>query len=128
MSLILPAPAQLRIMVKYALRLGKSEDAERYAAILAPLPAAFNKHFFDSANATYTEIRWDGYRIDPQTTISLAWHLRVVPEEHQVAVIQTLVDDIAAHNYHLNVGIVGVKFLLPTLSQEFKTAVTPTLT
>jgi hypothetical protein len=36
-------------------------------------------------------------------------------EDYQ-AVIDTLVDDVAAHDWHLDVGIVGIKFLLPALS------------
>ena len=41
--------------------------------------------------------------------------LGVIPDTHRAAVIRTLLDDLAAHDYHLNVGIVGAKFLLPTL-------------
>ena len=33
---------QLRILVKWASLLGHKADAARYAAVLAPLPAAFN--------------------------------------------------------------------------------------
>ena len=47
--------------------------------------------------------------MSPQTTISLAWQLGVIPDEHRAAVIDTLVNDIVAHDFHLNVGIVGVK-------------------
>jgi hypothetical protein len=43
--------------------------------------------------------------------------LGVIPEAHKEAVVQTLVDDVAAHGYHLNVGIVGAKFLFPTLAE-----------
>jgi alpha-L-rhamnosidase len=84
--------------------------------VLAPLPAAFNNLFFDEANATYREPNKNyGGALSPQTTISLAWQLGVIPEAHKAAVVETLVDDLAAHGYHLNVGIVGAKFLLPTL-------------
>ena len=55
--------------------------------------------------------------LSPQTTISLAAELGVIPPEHEEKVIQTLVDDIASHDWHLNCGIVGIKYLLPTLSK-----------
>ena len=95
---------QLRIMVKQATLLGHHDDAARYSAALAPLPAAWNKHFFDEANATYREPNKNyGGALSPQTTISLAWQLGVIPEEHKARVAQTLVDDVASHGYHLNV-------------------------
>jgi hypothetical protein len=50
--------------------------------------------------------------------ISLASELGVIPAEHKADVIQTLVDDIAAHDWHLNCGIVGIKYLLKTLSEN----------
>jgi alpha-L-rhamnosidase len=109
---------QLRIMTKVAARLGHTEDAARYGAVLAPLSAAFNSRFFDAKNSTYREPnRHYGGALSPQTTISLAWQLGVIPEEHKAAVVQTLVDDVASRDYHLNVGIVGCKFLFPTLAE-----------
>ena len=57
------------------------------------------------------------HRHPPQTTISLAWHLGVIPAKHRDAVINTLVNDVASRGYHLDTGIVGIKFLLATLSQ-----------
>ena len=38
--------------------------------------------------------------------------------ELRARVVTTLIDDIAAHGYHLNTGIVGIKFLLPVLCEE----------
>ena len=109
---------QLRIIVKYATILGKHDDAARYADVLAPLPAAFNQLFFDKGNATYREPNKNyGGALSPQTTISLAWQLDVIPESAKAAVLQTLLNDVASHGYHLNVGIVGAKFLFPTLAE-----------
>eukprot|EP01050_Picozoa_sp_SAG11_P018426 SAG11_NODE_2779_length_2979_cov_1.574306_3_plen_59_part_01 len=45
---------QLRIVVKFASRLGHNADAARYAKVLAPLPAAFNKHYFVKGNTTHS--------------------------------------------------------------------------
>lgn len=111
---------QLRLLCKYALLLEHADDYKHYSGILAPLPAAFNARLFDAANATYIEPgrSSNAQQLSVQTTISLAYQLGVIPDEHLDTVIDTLVADIAAHDYHLNVGIVGIKYLLPTLSQS----------
>jgi len=49
--------------------------------------------------------------------------LGLVPEGDEEAVAKNLVDDIAANDWHLNVGIIGVKYLLPTLSKLGRTDV-----
>lgn len=110
---------QLRIVIKWAQRLGFHADAARFAAVLAPLPAAFNKHYFLAGNSTHKATYREPHRsLSPQMAISLAYQLGVIPlTNHTAEVIQSLVDDIAAQGYHHNVGIVGAKFLFPTLAQ-----------
>jgi alpha-L-rhamnosidase len=110
--------SQLRIVSRYAGILGHTEDQKKYADLAAAVTDQFNKHFFNAANATYEEPgRQCGEYLGVQATISLAYELGVIPPEHEEAVINTLVDDIARHDWHLNVGIVGIKYLLPTLSK-----------
>jgi hypothetical protein len=46
---------QLEIVVKHAKLLGKVADVARYSALLAPLPKAFNAHFFNATTAMYGE-------------------------------------------------------------------------
>jgi hypothetical protein len=58
--------------------------------------------------------------LSPQTMISLAAHLGIIPAADFDAVMDTLVDDVASHGWHLNVGIVGIKYLLPALSAAGK--------
>eukprot|EP01051_Picozoa_sp_SAG22_P021791 SAG22_NODE_4957_length_1123_cov_0.965820_2_plen_203_part_00 len=99
---------QLRIVAEVAARLGHHADAARYAGLAALLPAAFNKHYFVAGNATHKATYREPHRpLSPQMAISLAWQLGVVPAAHKAEVIQSLVDDVAAQGYHLNVGIVG---------------------
>jgi hypothetical protein len=53
-----------------------------------------------------------------QATTSLAIELGLVPPQDITAVTDVLVDDVMVkHNGHLDVGIVGVKYLLSSLSQ-----------
>ena len=110
---------QLRIVAKYAKRLGLAQDAARYTAVEAPLPLAFNAKFLlvQGGNATYREIPAPRQALSVQTTISMAYRLGVIPPQHLQACVKTLVDDVAAHGYHVNTGIVGIKFLLPFLSE-----------
>jgi len=110
--------SQLRVVARYAGILGHTADQSRYQGLADGAALAFNKAFFNPEKATYEEPgRTCAEYLSPQTTISLAAELGVIPAEHEAAVIQTLVDDIASHDWHLNVGIVGIKYLLPTLSK-----------
>ena len=111
--------SQLRIVSTYAGILGKPADEKKYGDLATTAAADFNKHFFNAANATYEEPgRTCKEYLSTQTMISLASELGVIPAEHHDAVIQTLVDDIASHDWHLNCGIVGIKYLLKTLSKN----------
>ena len=77
------------------------------------------KHFFDAKNNVFAEPgRPAGAEeLSLQTCISLANTLKVIPENASAAVFDNLVNDVMnVHGGHLNVGIVGVKELLPALS------------
>ena len=108
--------SELRIVAEYAGILGKTADQKKYAQLAEAAGLAYNKHFYDAGNKTYDETRTCGEYLSPQTKISLAAALDLIPADDYDAVIDTLVDDVAAHGWHLNVGIVGIKYLLPTLS------------
>ena len=108
--------SELRIVAEYAGILGKTADQEKYSGLATAAGEAFNKHFYKAASHTYDENRTCGEYLSPQTTISLAAALNLIPEADFDSVMDTLVDDVAAHGWHLNVGIVGIKYLLPTLS------------
>lgn len=64
----------------------------------------------------------DAETLSIQTTISLADELGLIPAEDYPEVISNLVQDIVGNNSgHLNTGIVGIKYLLPTLSRANRT-------
>lgn len=110
---------QLRMVSKYAGILGNPADASYYAALAESASAAFVKHFFDAKNNVFAEPgRPAGAEeLSLQTCISLANTLKVIPENASAAVFDNLVNDVMnVHGGHLNVGIVGVKELLPALS------------
>lgn len=109
---------QLRTMSRYAGILGHSSDEAMFGSLATNVSNAFVSRFFDAANATFREPgRNCSEELTPQTTISLATTLGLVPAEHQAAVTETLVHDILVNNNgHLNVGIVGVHELLSALT------------
>lgn len=108
--------SELRVVAEYAGILGKTADQQKYSQLAEAASVAFNKHFYRPAEKTYDENRTCGEYLSPQTKISLAAALDLIPAADYDAVIDTLVDDVAANGWHLNVGIVGIKYLLPTLS------------
>ena len=107
---------ELRIVAKYAQILGKQPDFVKYSKLATDAAAAYNKAFYDPVGKTYAEKRACSEYLSPQTMISLSAALGIIPTADYDAVIDNLVADVAAHGWHLNVGIVGIKYLLPALS------------
>ena len=108
---------ELRIVAKYAQILGHAADHVKYTKLAEAAAAAYNRKFYDPVAKTYRELNRDcGEYLSPQTLISLSAALGVIPAADYDAVIDNLVADVAAHDWHLNVGIVGIKYLLPALS------------
>lgn len=104
-------------MARYAGILGKPNDETRYSALAASAVDAFNRNFYDATRKTYVENnRTCGERLSVQTLISLAAALDIIPTADFDAVMDNLVADVAANDWHLDVGIVGIKYLLGTLS------------
>jgi alpha-L-rhamnosidase len=115
---------QLRIVSRYARLLGHPADEAKYKKVAEAAADSFVRHFYNDANKTFAEPnRTCGQYLSPQTAISLGNELGLVPSGDEEAVTQSLVDDVAAHGWHLDVGIVGVKYLLPTLSKLGRTDV-----
>lgn len=101
-------------MARHAAILGHTDDQAKYSALAASVAAAFYKHFYDATAKTFREPnRTCNEYLSVQTLISLAAALDVIPMDDYDAVIDNLIDDV---DWHLDVGIVGVKYLLPALS------------
>ncbi len=86
--------------------LGKSADAEKYAALSESIKAAYNKYMISD----------DGI-IQPghQAAYIRALALDMVSEEKRPLVIAQLKKELEAANYHLNTGFLSTVYLLPTL-------------
>ena len=109
---------ELRLVARFAAKLGEAADAARFAAQAAAVAAAFQRTFYDPQNTTYREPNRTCHEyLGPQTGIGLAAALGVVPAEDAAAVAASLVHDVAVANKgHVQAGIVGAKAVLPALS------------
>jgi alpha-L-rhamnosidase len=90
--------------------LGHSTDAASYAELAGQLKDAFNHEFFNPQTGSYAT--------GSQTANALPLFLQMVPKEHFDQVAENLINDILyAHNTHVTTGFIGVRYLMPTLTQ-----------
>lgn len=100
------------LMEQIAEVLGKTEDAREFAALADTIKNAFNDTFFDEETGFYgTEEAYQTYQV-------LALNGDIIPDGYREKVVNTVVDDVIARDNHLNTGILGTKYLWPSLSQE----------
>jgi alpha-L-rhamnosidase len=98
-----------RIMERLAKSMGHAEDERTLADLADKLKVAFNGKFLDSMTHTYQGATQTGY------VLALAFGL--APEEQRTAIIANLIDDIMVkHNGHLSGGLVGMQWLMQTLT------------
>jgi len=95
-------------LVRIALRLGRADDAERYAREAARIEAAFNREFFDSEAGLYAT--------GSQTAQAMPLVLDLVPEGHRTRVLEALVKDVRAHGNGTTAGDVGYRYVLRALA------------
>ncbi len=98
------------IVSKMAAILGNKEDAARYAAQAGSIRKAFNSAFFDAKTKQYGG--------GSQTALSCALYQGLVEPENVAGVVSNLVANVAAHNGHLDCGILGTKYLLHALTDN----------
>jgi alpha-L-rhamnosidase len=98
------------ILSKVAAALGNSADAASYATLAAHIKDAFNQEFFNAKTGNYA----DG----TQTANALALFLDMAPEDRRRLVARNLTDDILyGHDTHVTTGFIGVRYLMPLLTQ-----------
>ncbi|TDD65088.1 hydrolase [Jiangella aurantiaca] len=93
--------------------LGHDADAARLRAAADGLKARLNETFLDIARGLYRTARDPGYR---QTSNAVPLAFGLVPPEHVQAVVDNLVADVEARDWHLNTGCLGTSVLLPVLT------------
>ena len=92
--------------------LGKTEDAEKYAALASKIRDDYNAVLY-KGDGVYTN--------GGQTAQSCPIHqgfTRALSQEDQQAVVARLVESVEKENNHLDVGILGMKYVLRSLSEN----------
>ena len=108
------------LLSKIARILGKKEDADKYAEMAEKIKEAFNKRYL--AEKYYTPLKDVLDAIMPvsysQTANVMPLYLDMVPPDKEKSVIENLIWDlVVAHDYHLNTGIVGTRYLFDVLTK-----------
>ncbi|MBN1900367.1 family 78 glycoside hydrolase catalytic domain [Candidatus Sumerlaeota bacterium] len=98
-----------RMMSEMAGVIGKEKDEEQYRILFEEIKSAFNKAFVLGGGMI---------RGGAQTCYVLALHFDLLPPEIRPLALAHLVKDLAYRDGHLSTGFVGLKDLLPTLSEE----------
>jgi len=99
-----------RIIQRLAKLMGQADDEHTFAAMADQLKAAFNQKFLDPKTHIYLG--------GTQCGCVLALAFELVPEDQRDAVIANLIDDIMVkHNGHLTVGLIGMQWLMQTLTE-----------
>ncbi len=100
----------VQILQRVAQVLGKSADAQAYAQLADQIKEALNRAFFNVDTGNYAN--------GTQTANAMALYLGLAAKDKQGAVARNLTNDIVyAHDTHVTTGFIGVKFLMPALTQ-----------
>jgi alpha-L-rhamnosidase len=99
-----------QIVARFARLTGRPADARKFEGWAEALRAAFNRKFFDPAHGTYQGETQCGY--------VLALKFGLVPPAYRPKVVENLVSDIMVkHRGHLSVGLIGMQWLMQTLTE-----------
>ena len=106
------------LTAEMARALGKNSAAAAYDRVAARVRSAFDSAYvrpdgrvgapFTNPDGVHSEFTQTGY--------VLALHFGLVPDSLRAAVGRHLVEDIAAHGWHLTTGFLGSSYVLPVLS------------
>lgn len=97
--------------------IGRDGEAKEYQELAQQIKMAFNSTFLEKDQ--YKALRQDPADRSPdQTANLLPLYLDMVPDEHKESVWRNLLESvILRHNYHLDTGVVGTRFLFDVLSK-----------
>jgi hypothetical protein len=95
-------------LARIAARVGRDDDAARYASYAARIKAAFNREFLDRGTGIYAT--------GSQTAQAMPLVLDLVPGDQRARVLDALVHDIRAHGNGTTAGDVGYRYVLRALA------------
>jgi alpha-L-rhamnosidase len=117
------------LMRQMALATGRTEEAEKYAALFEKIRTAFQKLFVrddgfiagaDNSASVFGQINNPNAKSqggDTQTGYVLALHMNLLPENLRAAAAKKLVDKIEANHDLLGTGFLGTPYLLEELTK-----------
>ncbi len=100
---------EVQAMAEIAGILNKPEEAKAYQELAANIKTAFNKKYFNAATCVYGS--------GSQASYACALFSGLVPEEYEAAVLDQLVAEIEAWEWHLSTGEVGLRQMLVVLGR-----------
>jgi len=101
------------IFSKIAAELGRADDATSYARLAEEIRDAYNRKYLGEDSYIV------GEGVYSQTANCIPLFFDMVPPDKVEKVVRKLLDDLAnAHDYHLNTGIVGTRYLLEALTRH----------
>ena len=106
------------ILARAAEILGKADDATKYAELAEKIRTAYNKEFY-KGNGVYSK--------SEQTALSCAIHQGLADKSEYEKIGKELLLAVERADNHLDVGILGAKYLFRTLSELGRTDVAYTI-
>ncbi|MBP6965017.1 MAG: family 78 glycoside hydrolase catalytic domain [Armatimonadetes bacterium] len=101
----------LRLIARYALLLGRTDDATAYSDLADRMKTAFNARFFDPAAGVYDN--------GTQTSSVLPLAYGLVPDDQKERVVANLVENILVKSdCHIGTGMIGCQWLMRVLSDN----------
>ena len=101
------------LLSRIARIIGKFEDAEKYAELAENIKNAFNENYLKTDHYAPPG---GGYS---QTANCIPLCLDMAPQDKRETIMKKLLDDlVAAHDCHLNTGIVGTRYLFDALTKS----------
>jgi len=96
-------------MSQMAHAIGREPDSKRYQEVVQNIRTAFQKAYIKDDGTVGT---------GTQTSYVVALYTKMAPASLEPALVDKLVKDIEAHNWHLSTGFLGTPFLLFTLTNH----------
>jgi alpha-L-rhamnosidase len=97
------------MMSEMAHAIGKESDSQRYQDLVQNIRAAFQKAYIKEDGTVGT---------GTQTSYVVALYTKMASDSLESALVDKLVQNIEAHDWHLTTGFLGTPFLLFTLSDH----------
>jgi len=98
------------LVSKMARVLGKGSDAVAYAALAEKISAAFSKEYYN--------VQTMQYKVTTATALSTTIYHGLVPMPALTKTVDQLAQKIIDNHYHADFGVLGTKYVLPSLSDN----------